>query len=294
MMAMDDDGMARLRRSFYQAATEDTEPAVYHQQSQLHAQRAALLGMYASLPVVYSSYPLLPQSQTVLDVWQQPGALDPALEKFISLFENLLATPQPWYYAHATMLEAGKARTSGTLMRVVNTKRTSDGRLQVLVQGLGRLRLLNETRREPYPRVDAQLMVDAEALLREERALVERPLAEIAISEPLAAAELARLSLAGAVARERAWWAYDAAGFSDEGGGMPGELVPFDAAVGVEAPRVRAEERAAAAVEEASAAWSDAGAQAAAADDEYAHELKRSNRRAAGPVGVLVARPAAP
>merc|ERR1719491_312000 len=71
------------------------------------------------------------------------------------------------------MLEMGRARATGTLMRVANTKRTSDGRLQVLAQGMGRLRIVKQTRSEPFPRVNAQLLVDAEALLRAESTLAD-------------------------------------------------------------------------------------------------------------------------
>ena len=63
-----------------------------------------------------------------------PHTTSPSLEPFITLFETLLRTPQPWYFAHATVREAGRARSAGTLMRVANTKRTADGRLQVLVE----------------------------------------------------------------------------------------------------------------------------------------------------------------
>ena len=259
--------VSSLRRSFYQAdaSVEQGDTTVYSHHSSLHAQRAQLLGHY-SLPAVYSSFPLLPQSQTVLDVWQQPDEFSPALEQFITLFETLIQTPQPWYYAHATVPTEGRARAAGTLMRLVNTKRTADGRLQVLVQGLGKLRIINETRRDPFPRVDAQLVVDAEAIVREQAIVTEN-----SVSGPGSASEneLQRLCLSSALARERAWWAYDAAGFSDEEGVMPGMLVPFNLTVSLEATQAYAEEQSMLSLEEAREAWSDAGAQTAAADDEY-------------------------
>ena len=303
----EDDRRARLRRSYYRPELEESGP-VYNAQSALYAQRCELLGSYASLPVVYSSSPLLPYSQTVLDLWQRPGELSTALEPYIALFEALIQTPPPWYYAHATMLEAGRARATGTLMRVANTKRTSDGRLQVLVQGMGRLRIVEETRGTPYPRVDAQLLVDAEALLRAESTLAGTADADgtdvctdAASTKGMStdvgsdagtggsgaadgararlqrwrraaaqARELDRLCLASAVARERAWWAYDAAGFCDEDGGrMPGTLVGFNASVSLHATCARAEADAVQRVAEAKGAWSTAGATAAAADYEY-------------------------
>ena len=72
------------------------------------------------------------------------------------------------------------------------------------------------------------------------------------------------------MARERAWWAYDAAGFNDEdGGGVPGTLVGFNVSVGLQATRARAEADAVQRVVEAKGAWSSAGAAVAAADNEY-------------------------
>ena len=146
------DAVSFLRRSYYGSTpfTGILKQPWYNKHSALHAQRSDLLGSL-ELPVVYSSYPLLPYSQTVLDVWQREEGFSAAVESFIHLFEALLQSPQPWYYAHATVFGEGRARTTGTLMRVVNTKRTPDGRLQVLVQGLGRLRILNETRSDPFP-----------------------------------------------------------------------------------------------------------------------------------------------
>ena len=305
MMADDEleDAVARLRRSYYSSADSDRgDPAVYNHASSLHAQRADLLGMHASLPVVYSSFPVLPQSQAVLDVWQRPDAFSTAIESYINLFEALLRTSEPWYYAHATTLEAGRARGTGTLMRIVNTKRTSDGRLQVLAQGVGRVRILNETQSQPYPRVDAQLLVDAEALLREEAAVREavasadqsrdlRGPSDGAARDgvardgtardgtardgtakepnPVDPLVLQRLGLVSALARERAWWAYEVAGFEDGAGRMPGQLVPFNTSVDLAACQIAADELSARRVAEARAAWSRVGAAVAAADEEY-------------------------
>ena len=76
--------------------------------------------------------------------------------------------------------------------------------------------------------------------------------------------------MTSALARERGWWAYDAAGFNDEdGGGMPGMLVGFNSSVGLQATQARAEADAVQRVAEAKGAWSDAGATVAAADNEY-------------------------
>jgi len=267
-----EEAVSRLRRSYYRAepaAPDDDGSAVYNQQSQLHARRAALLGLYPGLPVIYSSDPLLPQSQTVLDIWQRPEAFSTALESYISMFESLLWTPQPWYFAQALAMGDGRrARATGTLMRVVNTKRTADGRLQVLVQGLGRLRILEEVQSAPFPRVDAQLVVDAEALLHAEPLVVPRT-----TSRDDQLAEHDRLCLVTALARDRAWWAFEAAGFDDdESGAAPGALVPFNATAGLAATRRRAEREALRALAEARDAWAEGGAAAAARDGEYGWE----------------------
>ena len=313
MNAEDDleEDVARLRRSYYSTVASsddgDASTVVYNHASSLHAQRADLLGMFPSLPVVYSSFPVLPQSQTVLDVWQRPDAFSSAIEAYTTMFEALLMTPRPWYYAHATTLERGRARGTGTLMRVVNTKRTSDGRLQVLAQGIGRLRIVNETQSKPFPRVDAQLLVDAEALLREEIALFPTvpstsdaaaspdgssvgggaaggggtssggsaacgggvPGGGVAAGFTVGSHEADRVCLASALARERAWWAHDAAGFEDADGVLPGVLMAFNRSVDVLACQTWAEEQAVTRVAEARDAWSEAGATAAAADEEY-------------------------
>lgn len=268
-----EEAVAALRRSYYRTDDGDdggsSTTAIYNQHSSLHAQRAELLGMYSCLPAVFSNFPLLPQSQSVLDVWQRPDAFSATLEPFITLFETLLQAPPPWYFAHATVREAGRARTVGTLMRVANTKRTSDGRLQVLVQGLGRLRILNETRSTPFPQVDAQLIVDAEALLRSEVRVGAPSARDGARQANPGTREFERLYLTEALARERSWWAHDAPGFRDEDGRMPGVLLPFNSSVSVEAARALADEQAARRVADARDAWSEVGAAAAATDDEY-------------------------
>ena len=284
--------VANLRRSYYRVDdAEDTGSAFgmaqYNHHSRLHAERAALLGMYASIPVVYSSHPLLPQSQTVIDAWQRPD-FDPALEPFILMFETLLRGAPPWEYAHVCTMGPGRARATGTLMRIVNTKRTADGRLQLLVQGVGVLRILEEASAAPFPRVHAQLTVDAEALLRADGHVARRTPPTSATAPVTGrqcaddddgttqydgasegARSVARLRLASALASERAWWAYEAAGFDDGDGRMPGTLVAFDRSACVRAVRVAAEARASRALCEARGAWSEAGAAAAAEDNAY-------------------------
>ena len=65
----------------------------------------------------------------------------------------------------------------------------------------------------------------------------------------------ARLTLAGAVARERAWWAYDAIGCVGES--PPASLVPFDTSVGVHRAEEAADAEAQAQLLEARDAWTE-------------------------------------
>ena len=269
-MNSESESLAALRRSYYANPEAVNDPIVYNSHSALHALRGSLLGM-RSLPAMYSDFPLLPQSQHVLDVWQRPDAFNPALEPYIAMFESLLQTEEPWLYVHATTLNARRARAAGTLMRVVNTKRTSDGRLQVLVQGLGKMRILNETRSAPFPRADVQLQVDAEAILHAETAILADTSTQATNGTAEGAANIYRMCLASALARDSAWRTYDAAGFDDEanGGGIPGRLVPFNTTVGTPATHSFAEAAAVRAAAETRDAWSEAGAASASADDEY-------------------------
>ena len=152
--------LQQLTRSYYKAAGQQGS-SVYNAHSSLHARRAKLLGLYADIPLVEARFPLLPYSQTVLNVSQHAmelGDYDATLEEWKALFETLIQRQQPWLYVHtyqptaagtATDAEALASASSepqvGTLMRVVATERDSYGRLQLLVQGLGRMRILKTT-----------------------------------------------------------------------------------------------------------------------------------------------------
>ena len=132
----------------------------------------------------------------------------------------------------------------------------------MLVQGLGRVRILRATQAEPFARVDAEGIVDAEtvaaweALAREVLAGEATAVAEDSADEATAAdasatadataadaigdgggaasggpdaISVVRLAAAGAVAAEEAWRTYDAAeGFDGDGSSLPPTLVPWN------------------------------------------------------------------
>ena len=51
----------------------------------------------------------------------------------------------------------------GVLMRVVSATRNADSRLTCVVQGLSRVRVIEETQKEPYQRATVQMLPDDEA-----------------------------------------------------------------------------------------------------------------------------------
>ena len=130
--------LAALRRSFLASSAEEEE------RPSGEAEDASKLGLYLDVPVCRWSFPILPHHRTVLNVYQAQYTL---------AFEKLLATPEPWLYAHV-MLPGGvdnladpefalaapdsKAPAHGTLMQIVAVQREADSRLTLLVQGLAR------------------------------------------------------------------------------------------------------------------------------------------------------------
>ena len=157
--------LAALRRSFLASSAEEEE------RPSGEAEDASKLGLYLDVPVCRWGFPILPHHRTVLNVYQAQYTL---------AFEKLLATPEPWLYAHV-MLPGGvdnlgnpdyalaaadsKAPRHGTLMQVVAVQRETDARLTLIVQGLSRGVALRCTQALPYARADFQLLPDDEMLL---------------------------------------------------------------------------------------------------------------------------------
>ena len=180
------------------------------------ADTAAQLGLLLDVPVCRWSFNILPHHRTVLNVHQAQYTL---------AFEKLLATPQPWLYAHVMLpgglenladpayaLEPGSsAPLHGTIMQVVAVQREQDARLTLLVQGLSRAIVLRATQSLPYARADMQLLPDDEQLLASARR-VARFLhrdASAAATPPPSRVLRRRLLLAAAAAEESQWRAYE-------------------------------------------------------------------------------------
>ena len=252
------------------------------QHSSLHAKRAQLLGM-TSLPAIYADVPLLPQSQSVLDVWQRPGCLQSG-SRAIHPALRVLARDAS---ALAVRARDDAGGGQGSCSRHAHARRQHKAHIRRSAAGAGagpgKGTYPQRVRSEPFPRVDVQVQVDAEALVRAEVALsaAEEAINLAAVAVPTA--QMAsrtttwwlRTRTSGidfawrALWREREWW-HEAAGFDDAaGGGMPGRLVPLNSSVAVGATHRQAESPAAHAVAEAKDAWSNAGATVAAEDDAY-------------------------
>ena len=127
--------LSALKRSFL--ASADDRPTAYDD--------ATRLGLYLDVPVCRWGFNILPHHRTTLNVFQAQYTL---------AFEKLLATPQPWLYAHillpggvdnladpefALAAPDSKAPAHGTLMQIVAVQREADSRLTLLVQGLARV-----------------------------------------------------------------------------------------------------------------------------------------------------------
>ena len=94
------------------------------------------------------------------------------------MFETLLASPEPWLYAHVMLpggtknltnpayaLGGGAAPLHGTIMQVIAVQREADSRLTLLVHGIGRCIVLRATQESPYARADVQSLPDDECLV---------------------------------------------------------------------------------------------------------------------------------
>ena len=133
--------VAALKRSFYGVPAA---PRAEASRSRVAVRSRSSFGLLEDVPLCRWSGALLPHSQLALNVWQP---------QYTHLFEELFATPEPWYYAHVR-LPGGAANLNnpaydfcapdcsapraGTLMRVASFCREADNRLSVVVQGVAR------------------------------------------------------------------------------------------------------------------------------------------------------------
>eukprot|EP00802_Teleaulax_amphioxeia_P007792 Tamp_07800.p1 GENE.Tamp_07800~~Tamp_07800.p1 ORF type:complete len:592 (-),score=123.98 Tamp_07800:658-2433(-) len=127
-----------------------------------------LLGIIRDMPLCRWDNVMLPGFNQVLNVWQPI---------YTHLFESIIAKPQPWYYVHlhtpggtdnlmnpdyALDDPTSRAPRVGTLMRIQSAERTEDSRLALVVQGLVRVRVVEQTQKEPFTRATVQLLPDDE------------------------------------------------------------------------------------------------------------------------------------
>ena len=218
--------VARLKQMFYSYEESD-------QQSQEG------LGLHIDLPLArWSCEPFLPHQQILLNIFQP---------EYTHLFEQLLATPQPWYYMHVQLpggIESlanqdyalptltgpppppSLAPLDGTLMKIVSFTRLSDARMRIVVHGLGRATVVRGTQSLPYARGDVQLLPDAEALSAAAR-LGRRWLLEGGADA--ATAELTERQIMVAAVAEDAWWrTYENAHYELRPGTVPPAYTSFD------------------------------------------------------------------
>jgi len=166
-----------LKRSFYSSPepSEEIPDAEKLGGRGLAARRVAkagtpdsLLGIIRDIPLCRWDNVMLPGFNQVLNVW---------MPIYTHLFESIIAQPQPWYYVHlhtpggtdnlmnpdyALDDPASTAPRVGTLMRIQSASRTEDSRLALVVQGLMRVRVVEQTQKEPFNRATVQLFPDDE------------------------------------------------------------------------------------------------------------------------------------
>jgi Lon protease-like protein len=169
---------------------------------------ARSIGLYHDLPSTRWSFEILPHHRKVLNVFQPQYTL---------MFEKLLATPEPWLYAHVLLpggvenlanpeyeLRPGtKAPLHGTLMQIVAVKREVDSRLTLLVQGLARGYVTRSTQALPYARMDFVILPDDEQLVANARRVSH------ALGAQSSRALRRRLLCAASAAEEVHWRAYE-------------------------------------------------------------------------------------
>ena len=212
--------------------------------------QVSLLGVLRDMPVCRWEMHMLPGFNHVLNVWQP---------MYTHMFEAILAQKQPWYYVHLQTPggtknlmhpdfnlddPTSKAPRVGTLMRVVGAERREDSRLTCVVQGLARVRVLEQTQQAPYVRATVQLLPDAELTMScypLANALLKGSSADVSDSGGGGSAAdwwVHTVAHAAAVSSEIKWLQFEAAPVSIRGGGEGAggvsQLVPFSSDAGIE------------------------------------------------------------
>ena len=136
-------------------------------------------------PFVLNRVPLWRVQWTEFPGYQ--NVLNVHVPHYTHMFRKLvLQTPQPWYFGHVFLYEGSKnlgnpdyflpqtingtlitkhpqwVPTIGTLMQVTDYTTLEDGRLSLIVQGVGRIQILEATQQVPYAVGNVKLLPDDE------------------------------------------------------------------------------------------------------------------------------------
>ena len=153
--------IAALKKSFY-SSSDGGDGASAPEGTAVASRRAPdaewmpLLGVYEDMPLCRWDMVMLPGFNQVLNVFQP---------MYTHMFEAIVAKKErPWYYVHLQTpgganrltnpdfdLRVGtQAPLIGVLMRIGSCTRMEDSRLHLIVQGLARVRVIEQTQRSPH------------------------------------------------------------------------------------------------------------------------------------------------
>eukprot|EP00897_Mesotaenium_endlicherianum_P006672 jgi/Mesen1/6032/ME000308S05218 len=124
-------------------------------------ERRLHLGNGLELPVFDVQWALLPGSQDMLHIF---------MPHYVHMFETVLEGPKPWQYAHVYVpadTNDGLNGAVGSLVEIKKVERFRDGRLLIVSQAVGRLRVTSCLQTVPFPKVEALLLPDEEEWIAE-------------------------------------------------------------------------------------------------------------------------------
>jgi hypothetical protein len=241
--------IASLKKSFYSAPTSRDERIPEEEQvgtPTATAGEVSLLGVLRDMPLCRWEMTMLPGYNQVLNVWQP---------MYTHMFETIIAKEEPWYYVHLQTpggsknlmnpefgLDNPDSKTPrvGVLMRVIKAERRQDSRLTCVVQGLSRVRVLEETQKEPYARATVQHLPDDE-LTRVYYSRAQEILLARVSNEPAGTQVGVRrvegwvhtVAHAAAVASQVGWQPFESETVSLTDGGVS-QLVPYASTQGLD------------------------------------------------------------
>ena len=215
--------VAALKKTFYSPAVVPVEGPTASEERDLRSEWSSLLGVLSNIPLCRWEMVMLPGFNQMLNVFQ------PA---YTHMFETIMASSSPRYYVHLhtpggsdsladpdfALSIGSKQPLVGVLMRIVSAQRREDSRLALVVQGLARVRVLEQTQCVPFSRANVQLLPDAEITASyydqataELMGIPEERLKESPLPGELANCEqwVHTVAHAAAVAAEVAWVEYE-------------------------------------------------------------------------------------